>query len=72
MAKVEINAGGRTVSIETGYDGGIDSLSEEALTLWQKTDDTGRRGHAAFGFVAERRPQYALDASPTIHAEGAS
>lgn len=68
MAKVEINADGRTVSIEDATED-TEYLSGRALALWKQTENNSLRGHGAFGFSSERRPQSYYDAVNPVHAK---
>jgi hypothetical protein len=68
MARVEINAGGRVITIEDNSGEPVETLAARAFILWADTE-TDDKPPGPIGFSSERRPQHCYDASAAVHAE---
>lgn len=64
MTRVEINADGRSVSIDSATD--MLEITERALAVWRETATQQKTGAGSAGFSSERRPTW--DTRPPMDA----
>lgn len=67
MSRIEIEAGGRRITIN--HDGELAHLADTAHNLWQKTNGPEPSAGPAIGFVAEKAPQWDHDKRRPTRAE---
>ncbi len=59
MAKVEINADGRAITVE--HDAELAVITDAAFDLWKQTEAPSRTGPGSAGFQMERARQWDHD-----------